>query len=142
MRRVDIHRRGRKIIGGCGLHDKGVFAVQGATCSSRNVRVVERVVLEPEIQGRIVAGGLQQERQRHTYVVDAVRAAVNRVAFGLRIERDTDTRLEVGFIEGVDRIAEGRRLARDDDAIERIAGADVDQRAGRVGALRRVRGDS
>ncbi len=83
LRGVDIHGGGREVIRRCGSRNQGVVAEIGAAWASWNVGVVEGIVLEPEIQGRIVAGRLQQQRQWHGNVVDAVRAADYRIVVKL-----------------------------------------------------------
>src|SRR5438270_3619340 len=93
LRRVDIHRGGGEVVGGCGSHNKGVIAVIRSRRAAGNVGIIKRIVGEPQIEWRSVARGLQQQGQRHPYIVYAVGAAYHGVPFNLIGNPQTGTKV-------------------------------------------------
>src|SRR5205823_6736182 len=92
-----------------GGNNQGVIAVIGAACASWNAGVVVGVVLESQIQRRIVARRLQQERQGHAHVVDAVGTPDHRIV--VDFIGDAQARGEV-TPDGLEQI---RRISRSEE---------------------------
>src|SRR5438094_8877354 len=74
-----IDRSRRQVVRRRGSHNVGVLIF----ISTGHIGVVETIVFKAKVEGWIIARGLQYQRQRHPYVISAVRAADHSVAVDL-----------------------------------------------------------